>query len=82
MTYEIAATSGPSLLKKIATYVREQYELDLLKHQIRKERKELADLPEDQLTDIGVTRSEAISEAGRKFDDIPERRIRFMLCGC
>jgi len=44
MTYEIATTGNTSLLKRIATYVREQYELDVLKSEIRKERQALADL--------------------------------------
>ena len=48
-----------------------------LKIQIQKERRELEQLPEHLLRDIGVNQADALSEAGRGFDDIPlERRIK------
>lgn len=82
MTHEFVVPKKNSLLKKIATYAREQYELDLLKAQIKKERRELAELDDRQLRDIGISREDAAREAARKFDDIPRRRIRFMCFGC
>lgn len=45
-----------------------------LKQQIQKERRELEQLPEELLHDIGVSRADAEREAKRGFHDIPVER--------
>lgn len=46
----------------------------LLKLQIRKERADLAELSDEALSDIGVSREAAEAEASREFDDVPQHR--------
>ena len=82
MNYEIAVTHRPSWIKRMAQYLREQYELDVVRSEIRKERKSLANLSDAQLRDIGFTRSEATQEALRGYGDIPDARRPFLICGC
>ncbi len=82
MAYEISATYRPSWIKRIAQYLREQYELDVLRSEIADERKSLASMSDHQLRDIGVTREQATQEALRGYGDIPDSRRRFLMCGC
>lgn len=46
-----------------------------LKQQIQKERRELEQLPEYLLRDIGVNRADAEHEVQRNFHDIPAERL-------
>ena len=49
--------------------------LDILALRIRRERNQLANLSDAQLTDIGVDREAALRESTRRFDDIPAHRV-------
>ncbi|MEZ5535323.1 MAG: DUF1127 domain-containing protein [Thiolinea sp.] len=49
-------------------------ELQQLRHKIRKEREQLAALPDHLLRDIGVSRADAEAESRRSFEDIPAGR--------
>lgn len=46
----------------------------LLKLRINKEREDLAQLSDEALADIGITREAANVEAVREFDDVPQHR--------
>lgn len=82
MTYEVAETYSRSWVGKLVHFIREQYALDVLREQIKSERKTLAGLSDEQLRDIGVTRSQANQEALRGYGDIPDSRRPFLICGC
>jgi len=49
--------------------------LGILALRIRRERNQLANLSDAQLTDIGVDREAALRESTRRFDDIPAHRV-------
>ncbi len=82
MTFEVAVTPRPSWIRRIAQYFREQYELDVARYEIRKEREALVNLSDHHLRDIGVTREQATQEALRGYGDIPDNRRPFLICGC
>ena len=77
MTYQISIARRHSWVKRFAHYLRAQYKLDAMKSQIRKERKDLANLSDQQLRDIGITRHQAELEASRGYDDIPSSRLYY-----
>jgi len=45
--------------------------LTKLRDQIKEERRQLAELDDRTLLDIGVTREQALRESERAYDDIP-----------
>ncbi|TXH71602.1 MAG: DUF1127 domain-containing protein [Thiothrix sp.] len=47
-----------------------------LKHQVAKERSELADLPDYILKDIGLSAGDVYLESQRSIDDLPEYRVQ------
>lgn len=58
------AERQPSLLKQAASYLKNCVE-------VRKQRDQLAELSDEQLADIGITRAQAENEANRTFTDLP-----------
>lgn len=75
MTYQISIARRHSWVKRFAQYLRAQYRKDAIKSQIRKERRDLANLSDQQLRDIGITRHQAELEASRGYDDVPSSRL-------
>ena len=59
-------------LKSLLVYGVEVYKL---RRQVAIERKELADLPDDLLIDIGVSRGDAVLESRRDPGDLPQSRL-------
>ena len=47
-----------------------------LRFQVRRERKELSSLPDNLLTDVGISRQQACNESARSFNDLPESRTQ------
>lgn len=50
-------------------------EIVILALRIRRERNQLANLSDAQLSDIGIDRAEAHKESVRRLDDIPSHRV-------
>ncbi|MEM9330541.1 MAG: DUF1127 domain-containing protein [Pseudomonadota bacterium] len=76
MTEQIVEYSEKSIFSRFAAYLKHLNEMGNLKAQIRKERDELKSLSPRELRDIGVSREDALKEAHRDYDDIPDHRIR------
>ena len=53
--------------------------LQLLRWQVKRERRALARLPDNLLADMGIDRAEALRESRRSLMDIPARRIHHQL---
>ncbi|WP_020397136.1 DUF1127 domain-containing protein [Thiolinea disciformis] len=62
-------------LRSLLVHYKKWADLYALKVQVAKERKDLADLPDSILKDIGVHRAEAELESQRRFDDVPASRL-------
>lgn len=63
-----------SLFQRWMTYLRRLYCLETLKSKVRSERDSLREMTDRELHDIGITREQALAEANRSFDDLPENR--------
>ncbi|MEZ5449565.1 MAG: DUF1127 domain-containing protein [Thiolinea sp.] len=53
-----------------------------LRNKVQAERRQLAELPEHLLNDIGISRGEALTESQRADHDLPAARVRRVLRGC
>ena len=80
MTFSITQFMNFSIFNWIVEKLKEQRRLDELRDQIKRERQQLAELEDDVLKDIGITREQALRESARSYDDIPTRRLRFWVC--
>ena len=80
MTFSITQFMNFSIFHWIVEKLKEQRRLDELRDQIKRERQQLAELEDDVLKDIGITREQALRESARSYDDIPTRRLRFWVC--
>ncbi|MDJ0612840.1 MAG: DUF1127 domain-containing protein [Rhizobiaceae bacterium] len=80
MAHQITQTQRFSVFKWLAEWLREHQRLGDLRDQVREERKHLAELDDDLLRDIGITKEQALRESSRAYDDIPARRLRFWMC--
>lgn len=54
---------------------RNWLELQRIRQAVRKERDQLAELPDHLLHDIGVSRGDALAESQRSYEDIPTGRM-------
>ncbi|MEM7068048.1 MAG: DUF1127 domain-containing protein [Pseudomonadota bacterium] len=75
MTAQILKAIEKSPVHLFVNLLKRFYELEKLKSEIRAERDQLAKLTDQELLDMGITRSQAMREAKRKFNDIPKSRI-------
>lgn len=80
MTFSITQFRNFSVFNWFVEKLKEQKRLDGLRDQIKHERQQLAELEDDILRDIGITREQALRESARPYDDIPTRRLRFWVC--
>ena len=69
---EMVEASNPRRPFRIADI----YARVLLAIRVRRERNQLANLSDQQLFDIGITRDQAVQESARSLTDIPEKRRR------
>ena len=53
--------------------------LQMLRWQVKKERRTLARLPDKLLADMGITRADALRESRRAWRDVPTQRIQHQL---
>lgn len=80
MAQQISQYSKFSVFKWIAEHLKEHQRLGDLRDQVKHERQQLAELEDDVLRDIGITREQALRESSRSYDDIPAKRLRFWIC--
>ena len=60
--------------QRFLAYLSCLYKRETLKSQVRLERDQLSELTERELRDLGVTREQAMQEARRGFNDVPQHR--------
>lgn len=58
--------------------VRRWWAMQQLKSAVRLERKELLDLSDEQLRDIGIDRAQALRESARDSGDLPADRLSLL----
>jgi uncharacterized protein YjiS (DUF1127 family) len=68
-TTGVAANTLDALLQQVRDWVKRE----ALKQQLRQERRQLAEMSDAMLSDLGIDRAEALAEAART--DIPADRL-------
>lgn len=80
MAFELAQARNSWAFKRIAEYLRDHRELTALREQVKEERRQLAELDDRSLLDMGITREQALRESSRAYEDISAKRLRFWMC--
>ena len=73
----VSSAGHPDLfgISGLVRSIKNWFELQRVQQAIRKERDQLAALPDHLLQDIGVSRAEAAIESQRSLEDIPAGRM-------
>ena len=70
-----AGFAAASILDMLLRRVRAWSQREALKYRLRQERRQLAEMPDEMLRDLGVGREDALAEAAKT--DIPADRLMF-----